>query len=74
MHNPEIGTWYRHLDKGEVFQVVGLDDASSTIEIQSVGGDLDEIDADSWGTLPLVPTAPPEDSSAAIDDVEREAP
>ena len=72
MNEPEIGHWYRHLDKGEVFQVVGFDEASSTIEIQSLGGDLDEIDTDSWSTLPLAPTEPPEDSSGAMDDVERE--
>ena len=69
---PEIGRWYRHLDKGEVFQVVSVDDDSGTVEVQSFGGDLDEIDADTWDTLPLAFAAPPEDWSGPMDELERD--
>ena len=61
---PEIGQWYARADKGELFQVVGRDEPSRTIEIQSFGGDLDEIDAETWAALPLELSAPPEDWTA----------
>ena len=67
---PEIGQWYAHTDKGELFQVVGRDDESRTIEIQYVDGDLDEIDAESWATLALERAEPPEDETAPMDDIE----
>jgi hypothetical protein len=67
---PEVGQWYAHLDKGEMFRVVGHDERSRTIEMQSFDGDLDEIDADTWYTLPLERSEPPEDWTGPIDDVE----
>jgi len=67
---PEIGQWYARADKGELFRVVGRDDESRTIEIQSFDGDVDEIDAETWSTLPLERSEPPEDWTAPMDDVE----
>jgi hypothetical protein len=67
---PQIGDWYRHLDKGETFQVVSTDDASGTVEIQSFDGELDSIDAEDWEELPLEVTAAPEDWTGALDSVE----
>jgi hypothetical protein len=67
---PEIGQWYAHGDKGELFQVVGVDDESRTIEIQYFDGDVDEIEAETWAMLPIEPTEPPEDMTAPMDDIE----
>lgn len=67
---PEIGQWYIRTDKGEMFQVVGRDEQSRTIEIQFFDGDVDEIDAAAWSTLPLECSAPPEDWTGPMDDVE----
>lgn len=64
---PEIGQWYARADKGELFQVVGRDDGSRTIETQSFDGDVDEIDAEAWSALPLERTEPPEDWTAPLD-------
>ena len=69
---PAIGSWYRHLDKGEVFQVVGFDDRSRTIEIQAFDGDIDEMDEDVWNTLSIAMAEPPEDATGPIDDVDRD--
>ena len=66
----EIGQWYSRADKGEVFQVVGRDEASDAIEIQAFDGDLDEIDEDTWNTLQLERIAPPEDWTGPVDVVE----
>jgi len=65
---PEIGQWYRRVDKGESFQVVGRDPGSRAIEVQSVSGDLDEIDSETWATLALERVEPREDWTAPLDD------
>ena len=67
-----VGQWYLRWDKGEIFQVTGYDEASSTIEIQTFDGDLDEIDEDAWRELPLGLAEPPEDWTGPVDDVERD--
>lgn len=64
---PEIGRWYARADKGEMFQIVGRDEATRSVEIQTLDGDIDEIDADTWCTLPLERTEPPEDCNAPMD-------
>lgn len=65
-----IGQWYSRSDKGEIFQVTGVDDGSETVEIQTFDGDLDEIDQEAWATLPLSFAEPPEDWTGPMDDVE----
>lgn len=64
---PVIGQWYRHLDKGQEFQVVALDEDSDTVEMQHFDGDLEELDLQSWFALPLEPIAEPENWSGALD-------
>ncbi|HMK85694.1 MAG TPA: DUF6763 family protein [Steroidobacteraceae bacterium] len=66
----KVGQWYRHLDKGEIFQVTAIDERSRTVETQSFDGDLDEVDEASWNSLPLALAEPPEDWTGPIDDVE----
>lgn len=66
----EIGQWYLHTGNGERIRVVGLDDRSQMIEVQSFGGDLDEVDRQTWSMLPLTRCPEPEDGSGAMDDVE----
>ena len=65
-----IGQWYARADKGEVFQVTGLDAKAGTIEIQSFDGDLDEIDEETWAELPVELAEAPEDWTGPMDDVE----
>jgi hypothetical protein len=67
---PEIGQWYARGDKGQEFRVTGRDAESRAIEIQTFDGDIDEIDAETWGTLSLERIEPPEDFTAPLDDVE----
>jgi hypothetical protein len=68
----QVGQWYARRDKGEIFQVIGADEESRTVEIQTFDGDLDEIDADAWAALPLALAAQPEDWTGPVDDVERD--
>lgn len=65
-----IGQWYMHLDKGEPFLVTGYDEKSRTIETQALDGDLDEIDEETWGILPLELAEPPDDWTDATNDGE----
>lgn len=65
---PQVGQWYTQLDTRETFLVTGYDDASRTIETQTVDGDLNEIDEEIWNTLPLAFAEPPEDWTEVIDD------
>lgn len=67
-----IGQWYTRWDKGEIFQVVGYDADSRTIETQTFDGDLDEVDLETWAALPLAFAEPPEDWTGPVDDVERD--
>lgn len=65
-----IGQWYRRWDKGEIFQVTGVDQQSKAVEVQTFDGDLDEIDQEAWTSLPLGLAEPPEDWTGPVDDVE----
>lgn len=67
-----IGQWYTRRDKGEIFQVVGYDPNSRTIETQTFDGDVDEVDLETWAGLPLGFAEPPEDWTGPVDDVERD--
>jgi hypothetical protein len=67
---PEIGQWYARGEKGQDFRVVGRDEDSRSIEIQTFDGELDEIAAETWGTLSLERIEAPEDWTAPLDDVE----
>lgn len=67
---PVVGQWYNHLDKGDVFQVVALDEESGWIEIQEFDGDLDEIDFEEWRQMSIESAAPPEDWTGPVDEIE----
>src|SRR6185312_4233616 len=67
-----VAQWYTRWNKSEIFQVVGYDESSRTIEIQTFDGDLDEIDVEMWATLPIAFAEPPEDWTGPVDDVERD--
>lgn len=67
---PVVGHWYSHLDKGDLFQVVALDEMSGSIEIQEFDGALDEVDLDEWRQMPIEAAEQPEDWSGPVDDVE----
>lgn len=67
---PQVGDWYQRSDKGEPFQVVGIDAESGAVQTQSFDGDLDSIEAEDWKELSLEPAAAPEDWTGALEDVE----
>lgn len=68
---PAVGNWYQTTDKQD-FEVVAIDEEEGFIEIQYFGGEVDEIDFDTWGAMGFVEIAPPEDWSGPFDDLERD--
>jgi len=67
---PQIGQWYEREDPAEFFQVTGIDERARTIEVQSLNGDIGEIDCDTWSILPLSYAQPPEDAMVPLDEIE----
>jgi hypothetical protein len=67
---PQVGDWYRHTGTEDTFQVVSVDAASGTVQVQAFDGELDSMEAEDWQELPLVTAAPPEDWTGAMDEVE----
>jgi hypothetical protein len=53
--DPIIGNWYCHLDKGQRFRVVSIDEKKETVEVQNFDGNLDEHEMESWYQLETSP-------------------
>lgn len=60
-NSPEVSAWYQDLASGSLFEVVAIDEASDTIEIQMVDGEVGEYDSATWKQLYLTPAEAPED-------------
>jgi hypothetical protein len=65
--SPIVDTWYKHLDKGEKFQVVAVDNNDYMVEIQYFDGDVEEIELDDWYSMDIEQIESPEDISGALD-------
>ena len=65
--DPIIGNWYCHLDKGQRFRVVAIDEKTETVEVQNFDGNLDEYEMENWYQLEIEPREAPENWSGALD-------
>lgn len=63
---PVIGQWFRRPD-GTLFEVVAIDEADRTIELQQFDGTIDEVDLETWPELFLIEVSAPEDWSGSVD-------
>ena len=70
--DPVVGTWYQHLDKGQKFVVVAVDEGSALVEIQYFDGDMDELSLGEWHDIDIEPIESPEDWTGPLDDIERD--
>jgi hypothetical protein len=75
---PEIGAWYR-IRGGESFEIVAIDEADRTIEMQSFDGTVEEMDLEDWvsqrASGEIEDAEAPEDWSGSVDvDGEDDAP
>lgn len=65
--DPILGNWYQHLDKGQLFRVVAIDEDNEVIEIQNFDGDVDEIEIPQWQDLEIELAEEPENFSGPFD-------
>ncbi len=65
--DPIEENWYQHLDKGQMFKVITIDDEHGLIEIQHYDGDLEEIELAHWRLMELEPIEEPENWDGAMD-------
>jgi hypothetical protein len=65
--DPIAFNWYYHLDKGQRFCVIAVDDKNGTVEIQYFDGQVEEIDIDSWYEMDIEGSEEPENWSGAVD-------
>jgi hypothetical protein len=74
---PIVGQWYRIAD--ELFEIVAIDEADQTIEVQYFDGTVTELDFDAWNEQMredrLAAVDAPEDWSGSVDaaDLSRES-
>jgi len=67
---PVIGDWYQKPGR-QLFEVVAVDEADSTIEIQFFDGSVAEVELEAWNDSRYVSAVAPEDYSGSL-DIERE--
>lgn len=58
---PEVSAWFQDVVSGSLFEVVAIDEAGGTIEIQMIDGEVGEYDIATWKQLYLAPAEAPED-------------
>ncbi|TCK18635.1 hypothetical protein DFR30_1914 [Thiogranum longum] len=68
--DPVLRNWYQHLDKGQKFRVVALNEDEGSVDIQYFDGDVEEIGLDSWYELDIEPIEAPENWSGPVDVAE----
>ena len=61
MLGPKVGGWYKDLQTGAEFEVVGWDTQSLTVEVQHIDGEVAAYELESWKELLLVSIEEPED-------------
>lgn len=64
---PEVESWYLHLDKGQRFEVVAVDEENGLIELQHYDGDLEEVSMEEWAEMEIAPSEAPQNWNGAVD-------
>lgn len=65
---PVVGQWYRpSSSKGQLFEVISIDDQYSNIEIQFFDGNIDQLELESWLEMDINLEDAPENWYGAID-------
>lgn len=65
--DPIVGNWYQHLDKGQHFLVVAIDEDEGLIETQHFDGDIEEVSIEEWYQQDLDMAEAPENWAGALD-------
>jgi len=70
--DPRIDQWYAHVDKGQRFYVIAIDEEKDSVEIQHFDGNLEELSLDEWRDLQIILSEEPENWSGALDIAEKD--
>lgn len=77
VQNPGIGEWYR-LEGGDLFEVIAIDDADGSVDLQYFDGTLEEMALEDWhdqcASGAITAAEAPEDYSGAGEVDEEEEP
>ena len=68
--DPVLRNWYQHLDKGQKFRVVALNEDEGNVEIQYFDGVVEEIELDGWYELDIEPVEAPRNWTGPFDVAE----
>jgi hypothetical protein len=68
---PIVGEWYKDTE-GQIFEIVAMDEEENHIEIQFFGGEIDEMDFETWASSVIENVEQPEDWSGPYDELERD--
>lgn len=71
---PVINAWYRDPETEESFVVVGVNEDTETVELQDLGGDVEELSFDVWYDTGFESIDPPDDDwdAEGSDDAEED--
>jgi hypothetical protein len=70
--DPILEQWYSHLDKGQKFQVVAMDEDAHVVEIQYFDGAVDIVSEEDWEELDLDMIEPPANMAGPMDLANKE--
>ena len=68
--DPIVGNWYHHLETGQDFMVVDVNEKEGTVDIQYFDGDIEELEMEEWEEMDIEEIEPPEDWTGPLDDLE----
>ena len=70
--DPIIDQWYAHLDKGQRFFVVAINEEEKTVDIQHFDGEIQELSMNEWRNLQIELSVEPENWTGALDIAEQD--
>jgi hypothetical protein len=65
---PIVGAWYE-TDEGETFVVLAVDGEKGVVDVQYLGGEVDQFDREVWAGLVLRSIEPPEEWRSSMDEL-----
>jgi len=68
---PVVGNWYKSQD-GQLLEVITLDEDENYVEVQYFGGEIDQVEFDTWQSLIADNADQPDDWTGPYDDLEPE--
>ena len=70
--DPRIDQWYVHLDKGQRFYVIAIDEEDNSVEVQYFDADIEELSFEEWRELEIELCEEPENFTGALDIAEQD--